>query len=97
MSTLYKIHTIKLNPKRVPSHAFILRMLGVSIAAGHKAIDIKWRGDFMQLDCDKAGKWRGVGMIDQESGHSIAGELNGIATFIKNHFSIINIGEAGHA
>ena len=60
MSQLNQIHTIKLNAKRAPSHAFIMRMLGVSIAAGHKAIDIKWRGDFMQLDCDRAGKWRGM-------------------------------------
>ena len=87
------IASITLNPKRSPSHAFIMRMAAVYIAAGHKAIDLKWRGDFMQLDCDKAGKWRGLGMIDNESGHSIAGELNGIATFIKSHFSIVTIGD----
>ena len=84
--------TIELNNKRAPSHAFIMRMAAVYIAASHKDIILNWRGERLQLHCDNAGKWQGIGMLNQESGHSIAGELNGIATFIKSHFSIINIG-----
>jgi hypothetical protein len=92
MSTLYKIAKIKLNNKRAPSHALIMRLLGVYLAAGHKAIDLHWRGDFMQLDCDpRSNEWRGLGTINQESGHNIARELNKIRQFVLDHFQIIRV------
>ena len=93
MSTLHQIATIELNGKRAPSHAFIMRMAGVYLAAGHKAIDLKWRDQAIELTYHTARRsWHGLGSINQESGHKIALELNEIAAFIINHFSIHNIG-----
>lgn len=82
---------IKLLEKRPPSHALIMRLLGVYIAAGHKAMDLSWRGELMQLDCDAAGNWRGLGNLNQESAGKIARELNDIAAFITGHFQIVTI------
>ena len=85
---------IKLDDKRAPSHALIMRLLGVYLAAGHKALDLSWRGEFMQLDCDAAGHWRGMGTINQESAGKIARELNEIRQFVLDHFQIVRIGHA---
>ena len=77
MSTMHKVHTIKLNQYRPVSHAFLMRMLAVSLAAGHKAIE-----------------WRGMGSINQETGHHIARELNTIRQFVLDHFEVIHIRHA---
>ena len=93
MSTMHQVSTIELNSKRAPSHAFIMRMAGVYLAAGHKAIDLKWRDQAIELTYHPARRaWHGLGSINQESGHKIALELNDIAAFIVNHFQVINIG-----
>jgi hypothetical protein len=69
-----------------------MRLLGVYLAAGHKAIDLQWRGDFMQLDCDpRSNEWRGLGTINQESGSKIARELNDIRQFVLDHFQVIRV------
>lgn len=93
MSTLHQVATIQLNPKRAPSHALIMRMAGVYLAAGHKAIDLKWRAECISLIWhDKANEWGGIGSINQESGHKIALELNLIRQFVLDHFQIVKIG-----
>jgi hypothetical protein len=94
MSTMHKIATIQLNSKRPPSHALIMRMAAVYLAAGHKAIDLEWNGQSIQLTYHEArGAWYGLGSIDQESGHSIAHELNDIRAFVLDHFQIVTIGD----
>ena len=93
MSTLHAIATIELNSKRAPSHALIMRMAGVYLAAGHKAINLNWRGQGIELTYhDTRRAWYGLGSINQESGSRIARELNEIRDFVLNHFQIINIG-----
>ena len=95
MSTMHKIATIELNSKRPPSHALIMRMAGVYLAAGHKAMDLSWRGQCIELTYHDARKqWQGMGSINQESGHSIARELNEIRQFVLDHFQVITIGHA---
>lgn len=95
MSTLHKIDHIILNPKRPPSHALIMRMAGVSLAAGYKAIDIRWNDQAIELTfSDNAGQWYGIGSINQESGQTIASQLNDIRRFVLDHFQIITIGHA---
>lgn len=97
MSTLHKIDHIILNPKRPPSHALIMRMAGVSLAAGYKAIDIRWNNQAVELTfSDNAGLWYGIGSINQESGTRIARELNEIRQFVIDHFQIITIGGTKH-
>ena len=93
MSTLHNIATIQLNSKRPPSHALIMRMAAVYLAAGHKAIDLEWRGESIELTYNEARRaWHGLGSINQESGHSIAHELNDIRAFVLDHFQLIKIG-----
>jgi hypothetical protein len=93
MSTLHQVIKIGLNAKRPPSHALIMRMVGVYLAAGHKAINLEWNDQSIELTYhDARHAWHGVGSINQESGHKIALELNDIAAFIINHFQIVNIG-----
>lgn len=97
MSALHKIDHIILNPKRPPSHALIMRMAGVSLAAGYKAIDLQWRDQSIELTYHDARRaWYGIGTINQESGGGIARELNEIRQFVLDHFQIIKIG-ASHA
>jgi hypothetical protein len=97
MSALHKIDHIILNPKRPPSHALIMRMAGASLAAGYKAIDIRWNDQAVELTfSDNAGIWYGIGSINQESGTRIARELNDIRHFVIDHFQIITIGDAKH-
>jgi hypothetical protein len=93
MSTLHQVATIQLNSKRPPSHALIMRMAGVYLAAGHKAINLNWCGQAIELTYhDTRGKWYGLGSINQESGGRIARELNEIRAFVLDHFQIITIG-----
>jgi len=93
MATLHKIATIELSSKRPPSHALIMRMAGVYLAAGHKAIDLQWRGQNIELTYHEArGQWYGQGVIDSEYGDNIADELNHIRAFVLDHFQIIRIG-----
>lgn len=97
MSSLHKIAIIELSSKRPPSHALIMRMAGVYLAAGHKAIDLQWRGQAIELTYHEArGQWYGQGVIDSEYGDNIADELNHIRAFVLDHFQIIRIG-ANHA
>jgi hypothetical protein len=97
MSTLHKIDHIILNPKRSPSHALIMRLAGVSLAAGYKAMDIRWNDQAVELTfSDNAGLWYGIGSINQESAQTIARELNEIRQFVIDHFQVIRIG-APHA
>jgi hypothetical protein len=92
MSSLHTIAAVDLNAKRPPSHALIMRMAGVYLAAGHKAIDLNWRGQSIELTYHAARRqWHGLGSINQESGHNIARELNEIAAFITSHFQIVAI------
>ena len=94
MSALYKIATIELSSKRPPSHALIMRMAGVYLAAGHKAIDLQWRGQGIELTYhDARGAWYGRGSINNEYGDNIADELNHIRKFVLDHFQIIKVGE----
>jgi hypothetical protein len=93
MSSMHKIATIQLNSKRAPSHALIMRMAGVYLAAGHKAIDLSWRDQSIELTYhDTRGQWYGLGSINQESGSRIARELNEIRAFVLDHFQIVTIG-----
>ena len=93
MSTMHKIATIQLNSKRPPSHALIMRMAAVYLAAGHKAIDLQWSGQSIELTYHEArGAWYGQGVINSEYGDNIADELNHIRQFVLNHFQIIKIG-----
>jgi len=95
MSTLHAIATIQLNGKRPPSHALIMRMAGVYLAAGHKAIDLKWRGQCIELNFnERRREWLGLGSINQESGHNVARELNQIRQFVIDHFQVITLGHA---
>jgi hypothetical protein len=97
MSALHKIATIQLNSKRPPSHALIMRMAAVYLAAGHKAIDLQWRDQSIELTYhDSRRAWYGIGTINQESGGGIARELNEIRQFVLDHFQVIRIG-APHA
>jgi hypothetical protein len=97
MSALHKIDHIILNPKRPPSHALIMRMAGASLAAGYKALDIRWNDQAVELTfSDNAGLWYGIGSINQESAQTIARELNEIRQFVIDHFQVIRIG-APHA
>jgi hypothetical protein len=97
MSALHKIDNILLNPKRPPSHALIMRMAGVSLAAGFKAIDIRWQDQAIELTFNQnAGIWCGVGAINHESGQTIASQLNDIRRFVLDHFQVIRMG-APHA
>ena len=92
MSTLHKIAKIELNNKRPPSHALIMRMAGVYLAAGHKAMDISWRNQLIELTYHEARReWYGLGSINQESGSKIARELNEIRQFVQDHFQIIRV------
>ena len=94
MSALYKIATIELNSKRPPSHALIMRMAGIYLAAGHGAIDLKWRGQGIELTYHGSrGAWYGQGSINNEYGDNIADELNHIRKFVIDHFHIIKVGE----
>ena len=93
MSTLHQIATIQLNSKRAPSHAFIMRMAAVYLAAGHKAMDLKWRDQSIELTYHESRRaWYGIGSINQESGGGIARELNEIRQFVLDHFQIVKIG-----
>jgi hypothetical protein len=93
MSSFHKIAAIELNSKRPPSHSLIMRMAGVYLAAGHKAIDLNWRGQGIKLTYHEARRqWYGLGSINQESGSRIARELNDIRDFVVSHFQIIRIG-----
>jgi hypothetical protein len=93
MSSLHKIASIELNSKRPPSHSLIMRMAGVYLAAGHKAINLNWRGQGIELTYHEARRqWYGFGSINQESGGKIARELNDIRDFVVSHFQIIRIG-----
>ena len=95
---MHKIAAIQLNSKRPPSHALIMRMAAVYLAAGHKAMDLQWRGQSVELTYHEArGQWCGLGSINQESGHKIALELNEIRAFVLDHFQIITIGGQNHA
>ena len=95
MSTLHQIARIDLNSKRPPSHALIMRMAAVYLAAGHKAMDLQWRGQSIELTYhDARGEWYGLGSINQESGGRIARELNDIRAFVLDHFQIVRIGHA---
>jgi hypothetical protein len=95
MSALHKIDHIILNPKRPPSHALIMRMAGASLAAGYKAIDIRWNDQAVELTfSDNAGLWYGVGAINHDSAQTIARQLNDIRRFVLDHFQIIRIGHA---
>jgi hypothetical protein len=95
MSTMHELHNITLTASRPPSHALIMRMLGVSLAAGYQAIDLKWRDQTIELLFhDKAKKWEGLGSINQESGHDIARELSEIRQFVLDHFQVITVGHA---
>ena len=95
MSTLFPIAKIKLNNKRPPPHALIMRLLGVYLAAGHKAIDLAWRNNKIELTYDdKRGQWYGIGFINEERGGKIARELNDIRAFVLDHFKVITIGDA---
>jgi hypothetical protein len=95
MSTLHQIATIKLPQSRAPSHALIMRLLGVYLAAGHKAMDLKWRGQCIELNFnERCRQWQGLGSINQESGHNIAQELNQIRQFVIDHFQVIILGHA---
>lgn len=95
MSQLHNVARIALNSKRPPSHALIMRMAGVYLAAGHKAMDLTWRGQFIELTYHEArGEWHGLGSINQESGGRIARELNDIRAFVLDHFQIVTIGQA---
>jgi len=92
MSTMYKIAAIELNSKRAPSHSLIMRMAGVYLAAGHKAINLNWRGQLIELTYhDTRRQWYGLGSINQESGGKIARELNDIRDFVISHFQIVTI------
>jgi hypothetical protein len=72
-----------------------MRLLAVSLAAGHKAIDLEWKSEKIELLWhDKANKWEGMGSINQESGHNIAIELNQIRDFVIRHFQYIGVGHA---
>jgi len=93
MSSLHKIASIELNSKRPPSHSLIMRMAGVYLAAGHKAIDLNWRGQSIELTYHEARRqWYGLGSINQENGSRIARELNEIRDFVLDHFQIVTIG-----
>jgi hypothetical protein len=95
MSTLNPIDNITLNPDKNPSYALIMRMAGVAIAAGFKAIDINWRGQSIELTYnERAKKWSGLGSIAGESGSRIARELTDIHDFVQRHFAYIGIGHA---
>ena len=95
MSTLHLIDNIKLNPNKNPSYALIMRMAGVSIAAGFKSIDIQWGKQTMTLLWhDKANKWEGMGSIAGESGSKVARELTQIHDFVIRHFQYIGVGHA---
>jgi len=97
MSALYKIATIELNSRRPPSHALIMRMAGVYLAAGHGAIDLQWRGQVIELTYHGARRaWYGQGSIGNEYGDNIADELNEIRQFVIDHFKIVKVG-ANHA
>jgi len=92
MSELHTIATAKLDNKRAPSHALIMRIAGVYLAAGHKAIDLEWQGQTIELTYNAARRqWHGIGSINQESGGKIARELNDIADFIIKHFEIVAV------
>jgi len=92
MSELHTIATAKLDSKRAPSHALIMRIAGVYLAAGHKAIDLEWQGQTIELTYSSARRtWYGAGSINQDSGQNIAAELNDIAAFIVDHFKILAI------
>ena len=92
MSSLHKIATIKLNAKRAPSHALIMRMAGVYLAAGHKAMDLQWRGQLIELTYHEARRqWYGQGAINNEYGDNIADELNHIRQFVLDHFQVIRV------
>lgn len=93
MSTLHQVATIELSSKQPPSHALIMRMAGVYLAAGHKAIDLQWRGQGIELTYhDTRRQWYGQGAINNEYGDNIADELNHIRDFVLSHFQIITIG-----
>jgi hypothetical protein len=97
MSALHKIDHIILNPKRPPSHALIMRMAGASLAAGYKAIDIRWNNEAIELTySDNAGLWYGQGAICHDSAQTIARQLNEIRQFVLDHFQIITIGNPKH-
>lgn len=93
MSTLHNIARIELNAKRPPSHAFIMRMVAVYLAAGHKAIDLQWRNNRIELTYDERGRgeWYGTGFINDERGANIADELNEIRQFVIDHFQVIRV------
>jgi len=92
MSTLHQIATIQLNSKRPPSHALIMRMAAVYLAAGHKAMDLQWRDQSIELTFHEGRRaWYGVGAINHESGESIARELNEIRQFVLDHFQVIRV------
>lgn len=95
MSTMHPIDTITLNPDKNPSYALIMRMAGVAIAAGFKAIDMQWREQAIELTFnDKTKKWSGLGTIAGNSGSRIARELTGIHDFVIRHFEYIGVGHA---
>jgi predicted secreted protein len=72
-----------------------MRMAGASLAAGYKAIDIRWNNEAVELTfSDNAGLWYGVGAINHDSAQTIARELNEIRQFVLDHFQIIRIGHA---
>jgi hypothetical protein len=79
---------------RRPSKAQIMARINNALSHNEKTIGIEWGENCIELQYfAEYHKWGGRGFIGQVSGHSIAGELNGIVTFIKNHFQIINVRE----
>jgi len=76
MSTLHEIKTIEFH-NRKPSKPMVMKAIKAAIKQGHKAIDISWGENCLELVWhDRQLQWYGYGWIKNIGGDDIAHELN---------------------
>jgi len=76
MSTMYNVFTIEFDNKK-PSRAQILKKVQSAIEDGHRAIEVLWGENWLQLDFHpRHHKWYGSGWIKDIGGDAIVDTLN---------------------
>ena len=89
MSTTFDIITIDYK-NRKPSRATIMRNLAEQLKQGHKAFELHWGENCIDVYFDpRDERWYGYGWIKEIGGDSIARELNEIRK--QAHRELLNL------
>jgi len=76
MSTMYNVLTIEFG-NRKPSRAQVLKKVQAAVEDGHRAIEVLWGENWLQLDYHpNHNKWYGSGWIKDIGGDAIVDTLN---------------------